>query len=251
MRKIGLLGYGKIGKAIAKGIQEDQLGEVIFIQDVNVSEAVDADVTITKSPEKNRYKQVDLVIECATPAALDDNLEMILEHGDLLLFSVTAFCEPEFEEKALTLAKKYKRHIYIPHGAILGLDGITDGKQAWESITLETIKNPASLGRGDTVKTTLYKGPTRGACKLFPRNVNVHATVALAGLGFDATQSKIISDPDVNTNTHHITLGGQGITIRMDISSFSEGGVSGIYTPLSAFGSVRRLLDQENTLQII
>ncbi len=107
------------------------------------------------------------------------------------------FSDDEFAEKADKLCEKYGRRIYLPHGAILGLDGIFDGRYLWKEVTIETTKSPKSLGREDSVRTIVYEGPTREACKLYPRNVNVHAAVAIAGLGFEKTVSKIISDPAV------------------------------------------------------
>lgn len=178
-------------------------------------------------------------------------LERILKQSDLFLFSVTSFADPQFEADARALTAKYGTHIYIPHGAILGLDGILDGRSGWESITIETTKNPASLGRDDQEYTVLYEGPTREACSLYPRNVNVHAAVAMAGIGFEKTHSKIISDPSVHTNTHVISVKGPGMDIQIRVSSFSEGGVTGKYTPLSACGSLHRLLDTKDVIKII
>ena len=139
-------------------------------------------------------------------------------------------------------AEQHGHMIYLPHGAILGLDGIFDGRSELTEVTVETIKSPASLGRADTEYTVLYEGPTRKATELYPRNVNVHAAIALAGIGFDKTHSKIIADPSVNTNTHLIHLVGKGIDFTIRVSSFSEGGVTGKYTPLSACGSLDRVL---------
>ena len=90
----------------------------------------------------------------------------------------------------------------------------------------------------------LYEGPTRKACQLFPRNVNVHATVALAGIGFDRTISRIIVDPEVTDNTHIIKVKGDGIQFEMRISSMAGSGVTGKYTPYSAVDSLRKILDK-------
>jgi aspartate dehydrogenase len=73
--------------------------------------------------------------------------------------------------------------------------------------------------------------------------VNVHATIAMAGIGFDKTQSRIISDPSVNTNSHRICVDGEGFHFELFVSSFSTGGVTGKYTPYSACGSLNRILD--------
>ena len=107
-----------------------------------------------------------------------------------------------------------------------------------------TTKSPKSLGRTDEERTVVYDGPTRGACKAYPRNVNVHASIALAGIGFDQTCSKIISDPAVSTNAHEIHLEGDGMDIRMNIESFAAGAVTGAYTPHSACGSLDRICEE-------
>lgn len=240
--RIGLMGYGKIGRAMAEEIAALPDVELVFIQDPFLPKEVQTPAPVYPQGEAARYASVDLMIECATADVLKAEIDNILPNCDLMMFSVTAFSDPEFEKKALDLCQRHGHHIYLPHGAILGLDGIFDGRSILHSVSIETTKNPASLGRTDTQRTVLYEGPTRQACRLFPRNVNVHAAVALAGIGFDRTTSRIVADPAVHTNTHIITVEGEGISFSLRVSSFSTGGVTGAYTPVSARGSLRRLL---------
>lgn len=248
-RRVGLLGYGKIGRAMAQELSALEEAQLVFIQDPFVTSSEFAPVF--QQPDPWRYASVDLVIECATADVLKEQIDPILSNCDLMMFSVTAFSDAAFEQKALDLCQRFGTHIYLPHGAILGLDGIFDGRSLIRSVCIETTKNPASLGRTDPQRTVLYEGPTREACRLFPRNVNVHAAIALAGLGFDRTTSRIVADPDVRTNTHIITVEGDGFSFRLDVSSFSSGGVTGAYTPVSARGSLRRLLDVQGDYSFV
>lgn len=248
-RRIGLLGYGKIGQAMAAEVQALEGAQLVFIQDPYA--APDGPAPVFQQPDPERYGTVDLVIECATADVLKDQIEAILSHCDLMMFSVTAFSDADFEQKALALCQRFGTHIYLPHGAILGLDGIFDGRSIIHSVSIETTKNPASLGRTDTQRTVLYEGPTREACGLFPRNVNVHAAIALAGIGFDRTISRIVADPAVHTNTHIIRVEGEGISFCLNVSSFSTGGVTGAYTPVSAQGSLRRVLEVQGAYSFV
>ena len=182
------------------------------------------------------------MIECANAEVLAEYMEAVLAHCSFMPFSMTAFRDDALRERAEKAAAAHGTSVFLPHGAILGLDGIFDGRSVLTEVSIETIKNPKSLGREDTERTVLFEGPTREAAGLYPKNVNVHAAVALAGIGFDRTSSRIIADPAVSTNTHVIHLAGQGIDFTIRVSSFSEGGVSGKYVPLSACGSLDRVL---------
>lgn len=251
MKKIGFLGCGKIGKALAGHLLETGQGTVSFIQDPGFSNDLSLDCPVLSTGDEALLAQTDLVIECATAAVLRDNLEPVLKHCDLMLFSVTALSDPDTEDKIRGLCQKYGHHIYIPHGAILGIDGIFDGQKIWNRVHITTTKNPKSLGRTDTERTVVYDGATRQVCSLYPRNVNVHACIALAGIGFDRTHSTIISDPAVSTNAHRIELSGDGMDITLDISSYANGAVTGAYTPYSACGSLDRVLSADSVFRFV
>ena len=124
-------------------------------------------------------------------------------------------------------------------------------KPVWESVEITTTKSPKSLGRTDTERTVVYEGPAREACRLYPRNVNVHAAIALAGIGFDRTKSRIVSDPAVSTNAHEIRLKGSGIDIAMHIESYAAGAVTGAYTPWSACGSLDRICGEDSGTRFV
>lgn len=248
MKTIGFLGCGKIGRALLAHMREEGYAELSFIEDPFADLPGEP---LVREPDEALYEKTDLIIECATADVLKQHIELILKHCDLLMFSVTSFADPDFYDKAEKLTAQYGRHIYLPHGAILGLDGIFDGRKVWKEVSIVTTKSPKSLGLTNTEKEVVYDGPTRGACKAFPRNVNVHASIALAGIGLDRTHSTIVSDPAVSTNAHVVTLHGDGMDIRMDISSYAAGAVTGAYTPHSACGSLDRLLKEDSGIKFV
>lgn len=240
--KIAFLGGGKIGRNMITHVSETKRADIAFIYDPFLKEAEICGAKVVSELTDDMFKGLNLVVECANAEVLAENIERVLAHCNFMPFSMTAFRDDVLTTRAKETAAAHGTNIFLPHGAILGLDGIFDGRNVLTEVSIETIKNPSSLGRVDSVRTVLFDGSTREAARLYPRNVNVHAAVALAGIGFDKTHSIIISDPDVNTNTHLIHLAGQGINFTIHVSSFSEGGVSGKYVPLSACGSLERVL---------
>ena len=238
--KVGFLGCGKIGKALLAHVQKTG-HQVSFVQDILFKG--EADFPVIDRVDPSAYAGTDLIVECATADALKQSFDAMIAEADLLVFSLTAFSDADFLARAKAAAVECGHHICFPHGAILGLDGIADARPIMTSASIETTKSPKSLGLDLTERTVVYEGSTRGACRAFPRNVNVHAAVALAGLGFDATTSRIVADPAVSTNTHVIAIEGEGIQFTIRVSSFTTGGVTGVYTPLSACGSLDRLLN--------
>lgn len=250
MARVGFLGLGKIGRAMIEHLKVQNAHSIAFVHTRSVENDSDKDFPIVCELDENICK-AELMVECSTADALKKYFEYYIRQGDVLIFSLTAFSDKDFAEEAYTLSRRFGTRIYFPHGAILGLDGIYDARKILTRVAIETVKSPQSLGRDDTERTIVYEGSTRKICELYPRNVNVHAAVALAGIGFDRTLSKVISDPAVETNSHIIWIEGDGFRSRLDISSLSTGGVTGQYTPISACGSLDRILDKKHAYQFV
>lgn len=240
--KIALLGYGTIGRFIAdKALQTKEL-ELAFVVDPYAAEPESNDIKLKKVLCEDDLQGIDLVVEAANADVVVSNAQMVLKHCSFLTFSATAFSDSQFHYKITQLCKETGHRLYIPHGAILGLDGVFDGRELLTDVSITTIKKPKGLGVTATERTILFSGSAREACRLFPRNVNVHAGLSLAGIGFDRTKSVIIADPNIDGNTHIISLIGEGINFEIKIASVPKGLVSGVYTPYSAFGSILRIL---------
>jgi aspartate dehydrogenase len=54
----------------------------------------------------------------------------------------------------------------------------------------------------------IFEGPATEAVVKFPQNVNVAATISLAGLGPDKTLVRVVADPSIHQNIHEICAKG-------------------------------------------
>ena len=117
--------------------------------------------------------------------------------------------------------KDFNKRVYLPSGAIIGLDGIRAVQDELDSVVLVTTKNPKALKGAkffetskidlDTIKTitTIYEGNAQEAVRLFPANINVAALLSLAGVGSEKTLVRIVADPTTDKNTHEIQAQGK------------------------------------------
>ncbi len=193
-------------------------------------------------------RNVDLVLEAANFQVFEDYAEKVLETNDMLILSLTALADKDLADKLAGTCQNNQTRVYVPHGAVLGMDGLQDARNLLTDVEIVTRKNPTNIdfsftdefAKGNITKeTVLYNGPTRGVCSLFPRNVNAHAVVALAGIGFDRTRSILIADPESDAAKHHIIAKGKATQLEIKRSSAIKG-VTGEYTLASVFGSIRR-----------
>ncbi|HMK54784.1 MAG TPA: aspartate dehydrogenase [Methanobacteriaceae archaeon] len=210
--KVGILGCGAIANIITSFAQEGKLGvEIAFFYDrdmeraENLASQVDGRVVLNL---EDMLEEVDLVIEAASPQAVEKMVPIILEHGkDVLVMSVGGLINPDARKNLESIAKKNKAKIYAPSGAIVGLDGIkaaSIGKI--QKATLVTRKPPRSLGIDAQEETILYHGKASAAVEKFPLNINVAAALSIAaGMEIDV---EIIADPEVDRNMHEVVVVG-------------------------------------------
>lgn len=243
--RVGIIGAGTIGRSIFDHLQSLTSVDIDYVlvskgRDRNDTDPIAS--TITTDIEWALSRDVDLVIEAATPEVLATLGPGILSRSDLCGFSCSALSDRSTEDAINDAALKGGRRFYLPHGAIIGLDGLMDGRDQIQEVTITTTKSGPSLGMADDTEGVLYDGFARDVCARFPRNVNVHAAVALAGIGFDRTRSIVIAQPGTKAMKHHIAVSGHGLSWDITVTSVSLGGVTGSFTPRSAVGSVRRIL---------
>lgn len=256
--RIGLLGFGRIGQHVAEQIAEEPRIDLAFVCDPNVSALDEADADVLESPAAAVDRDVDLVVEAAHADVVVDHGPDLLGASDLLILSTTALADEAVETELREACDEGGTRLYVPHGAVLGTDGLQDGRPSIEMVSIRTRKNPANIDFAESDvdpedidgKTTLYDGPTRGICSEFPRNVNSHATIAVAGLGFDQTTSTLIADPGATDATHRIVAQGDGTRLEIVRTSAIEG-VTGSYTLDSIWGTIGRIVDEAPGLVVL
>jgi len=253
---IGIIGYGTIGSYLFNRIHNDKDLEVEFVYDVDQDKLSCLDDSIIlKSMEEMRKRRVDLIVEVAGYEWVRKFASDILEFSDLLIVSVAAFAQEGLREKLDVVAKAYRTNYYIPHGSIIGLDGIRDGREIIDDIKITSIRSGEGHSSDKTLtkKTVLYDGPTRKACELFPRDLNIHASLALNGLGFDKTHSIVISDPKTRFLRHIIEVKGQRLKWKLDVRGKPPPSRkrTAVYVPESVFQTAKRICIQEYGMKLI
>lgn len=255
---IGLIGYGRIGRDLVERIEAAPDVELAYVYVRSEKAELPSSIQISE-PEELGNRPVDLVVEAATPAALDALAGTVLEASDLLVLSGSAFADPQVERRLIDRVDASDNEMYLPHAALFGVDGLVDARTELDRVHIEATKAPdhldfeyAGAGSPEEIdgRTVVYDGPTRGLCERFPRNFNSHATVALASLGLDETTSRLIADPDAETAHHVITATGPGFDLEAVRDSEIEG-VTGDYTLVSTWGSIRRVLRADEGLQFV
>ncbi|MFH1259000.1 MAG: aspartate dehydrogenase [Elusimicrobiota bacterium] len=221
--KFGLIGCGAIGTAIAQAILSGKIpGKLAAIYDQDRIQAKNLSsrfgIKLSILPLAKLVGKVDFLIEAASTKAVPEVLrEAIKQKKDLLIMSVGGLLEN------LGLLEKISARgikIYLPSGAIAGLDGIKSAAVGRiDRLTLTTRKPPESLANSAYFRENkidwkkikkpelVFQGDAQSAVKSFPANINVAATLSLAVPG-NKLQVKIIADPAIKRNIHEITVKG-------------------------------------------
>jgi aspartate dehydrogenase len=210
MVAIGLLGCGNIGHIIAKyreNIEIVALYDKIYERAEELALLTQGDAH--KSFETFIEQDFDLVVEAASVSAVRKYASSVLgQRKHMVIMSVGALSDKVFREEIVDTARRESRKIYIPSGAVMGLDNLKVGRiSKMNSIVLKTTKNPASLGITADKRRLIFKGKANECIKEFPKNVNVSVALSLAvGREVDV---ELWADPGVDRNVHEIIAEGE------------------------------------------
>jgi aspartate dehydrogenase len=259
--RIGLIGLGYIGRYVYEQItSRPELGlEVAFVYEQAAERVAGLPPELVlKDIKEFASRRPDLVVEMAHPAVSRQYGEMFLQQTDYMPLSMTAFADETLRQRMLETARRHGKCLFVPHGAVVGLENIYEGRDLWEEVSMVMKKSPKNLdfsvapqfkAAEITKATVLYDGPTRAVCPMFPRNVNSHATVALAGIGFDRTRSVLIADPTLDVSVIEITAKGKGVAMKIERSNPLKG-VSGVFTLNSTLAAITRAKGAGGAMQI-
>jgi aspartate dehydrogenase len=234
-KNISIIGCGAIGSELALSVDR------MMIENVTISSLLDiklenAEILKSKLSQNNpivfndfseyiksdNLKDVDIVVEAASQNALTSYLNSIIQlKKDVLVMSVGAFANSEFFSQVIKNVEKNDVNLYLPSGAIAGIDAIKSVRSSISYVTLTTTKNPNSLKDSpffkktnltiDSIKkrTLIFEGSAVEAVQNFPANVNVAALLGLAGIGIEKTKVNVIADPSLRINKHEIKVIGK------------------------------------------
>ncbi len=234
-KKISIIGCGAIGSELAQHVDSNMAKNVTLLSILDIrpenAEALKLKLS-NNSPllfnnfddfvKSESFKEVELVIEAASQNAITSYLNQLISFKkDVLVMSVGAFANSAFFSEVSRNVESNDINIYVPSGAIAGIDALKSVKNSVSYVTLTTTKNPNSLKDSpffknnnftvDSIKkrTLIFEGSAIEAVQNFPANVNVAALLGLAGIGVEKTKVNVIADPSIRINKHEIKVIGK------------------------------------------
>jgi aspartate dehydrogenase len=248
MQRVCLLGCGNIAGIIASHRQE--LVDIVACHDTDETRmfAYAGRVDALPCPTIDNLLECrcPLMVEAASVQAVRDHLLPALEAGkDVVVLSVGALTDAVFQREVRAAASRKGRRVYIPSGAVFGLDNIKTARVAdMTELLLRTTKAPGALGMpDDSPRQRVFAGKASEAVKLFPKNINVSAALGLAA--GQEPDVEIWADPAITSNRHEIEARGTfgSVSIRTDNLPSPENPATSYLAALSVLTLLKNLGD--------
>jgi aspartate dehydrogenase len=278
MLQVTLIGFGAIGQSLCRrlhGSERLRISHVVLRpQDIDAAQVILDELAAQNGSQRAMAvtavpADARLVLECAGHAALTEHVLPALARGvECAVVSIGALAEPGLPEQLEAAAAAGGTQVHLLSGAIGGVDAIAAARLAGLTQVTYTGRKPPSswapVASADapglepnspqalvnpTQVAIILEASAREAARLYPKNANVAATVALAGLGLDATRVRLLADPGVTENIHEIhAIGAFGeMKIEMRGKPLADNPKTSALTVLSA---LRFLLNRANPLTI-
>jgi aspartate dehydrogenase len=216
--KVGLIGLGAIGRDVASQIRGRAVRAPTLLvltrrqpPDAATVQWVQRTVDLISARPK-------IVIEAAGHAAVAEHVIPVLRAGiPVVLASVGALADDDLRERVMNAAAAGETKLILPGGAVGGIDYVRAVSRSADFRVRYCSRKPVAAWakelatRGLPVneldsEVVLFEGSAREAALLFPQNLNVAMTLALAGPGMDAIAVRVVADPNAKGNTHEIDI---------------------------------------------
>lgn len=262
--RIGIVGCGAIGSSLAGAVTSDfsDRAALVSLYDVEIEKAYKLankfnNKKLAALNLEDLINRVDLVIESArAEVAYEIAKKTISFSKDIMIMSVGGIIQ--YYKELKVLAQDKDARIFIPSGAICGLDGLKAASRGKiNKVVLITKKPPkAFLGAPYILKNNIrldninedrviFEGNASNAIKAFPQNINVAATISIAGIGLENTMVRIIASPNLTRNIHEIEIESEAgrITARTENVVHPDNPKTSYLAVLSAIATLRQILE--------
>ncbi len=252
--RMAVIGCGAIASRIVDAVASGLLSyHVTGLLDIRpercrrLAERLPQPPRIAGSLEELLRDRPEIVVEAASPEAVREHGERVLRAGaSLVVLSVSALLDEQLLSRLAGAAAETGSRIYVPTGAIAGLDAVRAHRLAGiERLVLRTVKPPEALGLSREQLAgearLLYRGPAREAARRYPLNLNVAAALALAA-GREPTV-EVYADPNASRNIHVILVEGPAGRLEIHVENVPspENPRTSLLAALSVVELLRRL----------
>ncbi|MFK8014101.1 MAG: aspartate dehydrogenase [Gammaproteobacteria bacterium] len=230
--QLGLIGYGAIGRYVhAAATAQGHNVSALLVRPERLQDRP-ADTGDMRCVDRvaDLIVGTDHVIDCAGHAALAAFGPDVLRAGfDLTTVSVGALADPQLFASLDNAARDGTSTLHLASGAIGALDCLRAARAGGLDSVTYVGRKPPKGWRGSPAEqhldldaladepATHFTGCAREAAVRYPKNANVAAAVALAGIGFDATQVELVADPTVSENIHELRASGAFGSFQFEI----------------------------------
>jgi len=161
----------------------------------------------------------DVVVDCLAPEASGGLLETCIDGGGTIVeINVgVLLLEPAWIERA----RRAGTRLLVPSGAVAGVDALRAAAMGRiDRVRIRSSKPPAGLDAAAASEPSrVFAGTAREAVAAWPRNMNISATLALAGLGGERTEVEIWSDPTLERNVHEVEIESDSTRLHIRIEN--------------------------------
>ena len=256
MMRVGLVGCGTIGSQPALALQRDysNAARITALHDIDRAHAVALQRRLSPRPPivslADVIRSSQLVIEAASAEAAGRIVAASLRaHRSVFVMSIGGLLRDQAWRR---LIRRSRGHVYIPSGALAGLDGVKAlAVGRIRRVSLTTRKPPRALASAPYVlrrrlhlerltrPSVVFEGTPQEVVVAFPQNTNVAAALTLAlsrsGTGLAAMHRsgtgragghpparlriRVIADPTIQMNIHELDVRGDCGRIQCRIES--------------------------------